>query len=601
MGEPSKSTQSSGSRRPGRYVKSGCRTCKVRHVKCDEEKPACRKCTNSGRVCDGYGILYSGTKGTPGNAGPLGLERAGTTPRYLLISRNPGPLPGVAQEERSSLDYFRHAPALKLTGLFKSEFWDSLVLQTCFAEPSVLHAIVALSAAHRSRFSPWENEMAISSKSYDSFSLTQYNKAIKSLTEHVTVTNVESIRTAVISSIVFVCLEMLRGGYNSMNMHFQHGINLLNLLQSHSQSSRPMRHIFVQQIPQSIDEHLINAYSRLNLQFMTLGLGLFEDDALFTSTFIYGHQQISIPHVFSIVHEASRSFHLILNSVTRLVLKCATDQISSDVYPPPTSPTLLKRQESLQLSLDDWIAAFNSSIPLLTSQTNQHGELGLRVLRIHWTMATILVSTCFANKQTAFDAHTSAFESIINQVEELGAMVANTPRYITATKENGYVSSFCRIGASFSIDLGCYPPLYYTALKCRVPHIRRRAISILQQCRHTEGVWTGPLLARLATCVVDAEERDFSAALYSQDSDGEERKVNEARPSFTLPEYSRFYCIRCLLPKESRGWTFPYDSNGMDAKPNKRTVGTLICHRFRHELGNSGGWEVESYDIDFNV
>ncbi|KAH8430793.1 uncharacterized protein LDX57_008456 [Aspergillus melleus] len=472
-------------------------------------------------------------------------------------------------------------------------------MQTCFAESSVLHAIVALAAAHRSRFSPWEKEIAASAKSYESFSLTQYNKAIKSLTAHVAVTNVESIRIAVITSIVFVCLEMLRGEYTSMNMHFQHGINLLNLLQSNNRSSRQVRHIFVQQTPQSTDEHMIHAFARLQLQFMMLGSGLFDDDALFTPAFVYGHQQISIPRVFSTVQEASRSFDQILNRVIRLVLKCAADQMSSDVYPPPPSLALLKEQESLQSTLEDWIAAFDSSISLLISLTNHHGELGLRVLRVHWTMATILLSTCFATKQTAFDSHTSAFESIIDQVEELGAIVANTPRYIAPTKENNYVSSFCQIGASFSIDLGCYPPLYYTALKCRVPHIRRRAISILKLCRHTEGVWTGPLLARLATCVVDAEERDFSAVLHSQDIDGDEGRANGAM-SFILPEYSRFYCIRCLLPKESRGW---YGSSGMnaDAKPSKRTVGTLICYRFRHELGNSGGWEVESYDIDFNA
>ncbi|PLB52147.1 hypothetical protein P170DRAFT_488631 [Aspergillus steynii IBT 23096] len=553
-----KASQASGYRRPTRYAKSGCRTCKIRHIKCDEEKPACRKCTNSGRVCDGYG-------------------RTGR-PRYLLISRNPGPFPGVAPEERSSLDYFRYAPALKLTGLFKSEFWDSLVLQTCFAESSVLHAIVALAAAHRSRFSPWGNEKAASAKSYDSFALIQYNKAIKSLTTHVTAADIESVRIAIISSIVFVCLDMLRGEYNSMNMHFQHGIRLLNLLQSSGKGLRQARHIFVQQNPQSTDEHLIHAFARLHLQFMMLGSGLFDDDALFTPAFVYGHQQISVPRIFSIVQEARRSLDQILSSVIQLALKFAADHISSAAYLPPLSPTLLKQQEALKLTLQDWIEAFDSPLSLGTAQTSRYGELALRVLRIHWTMATILLSTCFATKETAFDSHTSAFESIINQIEALGAVVANTPQHIGPTKAN---NNFCQIGASFSIDLGCYAPLYFTALKCRVPHIRRHAISILQQCKHTEGVWTGPVLARLATCVVDTEERDFSTALYS---DSQENK-----PSFTLPEYSRFYCVRCVLPKESR-----------DAKPKKRTVGTLICHRFCHELGKDGGWVSKSYDIDFN-
>lgn len=35
-------------------VKTGCLTCKIRHKKCDETRPACRHCTSTGRKCDGF-------------------------------------------------------------------------------------------------------------------------------------------------------------------------------------------------------------------------------------------------------------------------------------------------------------------------------------------------------------------------------------------------------------------------------------------------------------------------------------------------------------------------------------------------------------------
>ncbi|OAA78575.1 C6 zinc finger domain protein [Akanthomyces lecanii RCEF 1005] len=35
-------------------VKTGCVTCRVRRVKCDETKPHCKRCTAYGYVCDGY-------------------------------------------------------------------------------------------------------------------------------------------------------------------------------------------------------------------------------------------------------------------------------------------------------------------------------------------------------------------------------------------------------------------------------------------------------------------------------------------------------------------------------------------------------------------
>ncbi|TVY41805.1 Transcriptional regulatory protein [Lachnellula subtilissima] len=35
-------------------VKTGCITCRIRKVKCDENKPFCQKCVNTSRTCDGY-------------------------------------------------------------------------------------------------------------------------------------------------------------------------------------------------------------------------------------------------------------------------------------------------------------------------------------------------------------------------------------------------------------------------------------------------------------------------------------------------------------------------------------------------------------------
>lgn len=39
-----------------RKTKGGCRTCKIRKVKCDEGRPCCHRCQSTGRICEGYGI-----------------------------------------------------------------------------------------------------------------------------------------------------------------------------------------------------------------------------------------------------------------------------------------------------------------------------------------------------------------------------------------------------------------------------------------------------------------------------------------------------------------------------------------------------------------
>jgi hypothetical protein len=36
------------------HASKGCKTCKIRRIKCDEARPVCRKCTTSKRICLGY-------------------------------------------------------------------------------------------------------------------------------------------------------------------------------------------------------------------------------------------------------------------------------------------------------------------------------------------------------------------------------------------------------------------------------------------------------------------------------------------------------------------------------------------------------------------
>jgi hypothetical protein len=66
-------------------------------------------------------------------------------------------------------------------------------------------------------------------------------------------------------------------------------------------------------------------------------------------------------------------------------------------------------------------------------------------------------------------------------------------------------------GTSFTVEMGYIPPVYYTALKCRVPRIRRQAVRTLRAAPHREGVWNGPLLADVLEEIIAIEEGDLYA------------------------------------------------------------------------------------------
>ncbi|KAG6012244.1 hypothetical protein E4U43_007880 [Claviceps pusilla] len=50
----------------GHRARTGCATCRARHVKCDETHPVCKKCLTAGRVCSG--INYGAGSGMPTRA-----------------------------------------------------------------------------------------------------------------------------------------------------------------------------------------------------------------------------------------------------------------------------------------------------------------------------------------------------------------------------------------------------------------------------------------------------------------------------------------------------------------------------------------------------
>jgi hypothetical protein len=123
-------------------------------------------------------------------------------------------------------------------------------------------------------------------------------------------------------------------------------------------------------------------------------------------------------------------------------------------------------------------------------------------------MATIMASVVLsASGEMAFDEHTSHFTAIITGLLELWKFWSTTDiqnaDFVKLLK-----SPECG-GHGFTVESGFIPPVYYTALKCRVPRIRRQAIRTLRSAPHREGVWNGPLLADVLEEVVRIEEGSF--------------------------------------------------------------------------------------------
>ena len=111
------------------------------------------------------------------------------------------------------------------------------------------------------------------------------------------------------------------------------------------------------------------------------------------------------------------------------------------------------------------------------------------VLRMQCRSCLVYLSTVLKPNETAYDAFTGIFASIVSDAET-----------ITSWRMHEQTESVFQ----FSADLGTTQPLYLTAIKSRVPTLRQRAIALLKQSGR-DGPFVGHKLAVVAQRAFDIE------------------------------------------------------------------------------------------------
>lgn len=171
-------------------------------------------------------------------------------------------------EEGIAFDFFKRRTSIKLPGIFHSEFWNSLVFRASAEEPAVLHALTALGAFSLSKATE-ENQRdcddAYRASKYENLALRQYNKSIGCLRLHFRGKDDNELRVALITCMVFICIELLRQRSETASTHLSHGIQLLCEIQGRQQAPRAVKSLILRPDPESANDVLIEAFTRLNM------------------------------------------------------------------------------------------------------------------------------------------------------------------------------------------------------------------------------------------------------------------------------------------------------------------------------------------------
>ncbi|KAI1185699.1 hypothetical protein F5B17DRAFT_406779 [Nemania serpens] len=521
-------------------VKTGCRTCKVRHVKCDEGRPACHRCVSTGRTCDGYGI-WGGGGGEVNQAGQALKPRAHVGPVRSAIASQYGKL---SPEQETCFRWFSCWTYTKLPLPFITPFWNTLVLQACAAEPAVLHAALALGSAHQKE-SLEEGELNEARMVLDpqqKFMLSEYGKAMRNLRPHFSNQDRRSVHVALVVCTLFTFFENLLGRYTTANAHLHSGLRLL--AETYAHGNHVAGKTATAKSRGSVDNWIIESFARLHVQAALLGQGLLS---------IYPRLPVfpitPIPTVFVSTNQAAHYMDRLLLDVLYQAEQCSCS--GSDVADPAISAALYDTRRRLRGELGLWLAAYDATNPDVSAGFSSVDRFYIRLLRGYHTMATIIINTgIWPACEMEYDQHTAEFLSLLEQLIAIWKAHIVRP----AWRPNVGPTEMPR-NISHSVgDKGWIPLLYFIAVKCRVHRLRLQAIRLLSQSLHKEGIWNARLALIITKEIMQIEEADFYRDLDVDDhftllSTPTEQDI--ALPP--LPDRQRFYNIRVGLPEHPMG------------------------------------------------
>ncbi|KAE9379086.1 hypothetical protein N431DRAFT_553378 [Stipitochalara longipes BDJ] len=461
-------------RKCGPKTKSGCQTCKIRRIKCDETRPICLRCSKTGRKCDGYALEAV--------AIPLDNRRS-----LALVQRLHTHTPGNSQEKRA-FQYFITRTAVELSGFYSSSFWEQLILQASTAEPSLRHAVTGIGALHEEYVNGTLKYDV--DKSNPTFAVSQYTKALGHLRKSLA-NGKQPPLTALMSCILFVCFDSLRGHFTSAMVHLHSGLKILRDLRTDSAAESDI-----------IEESLGPLFNRLSLQsilYVDTRTTVIRRDFVAQLRFVRSKDD-EVPEAFQTLEEARTCLNQAADGLFRVFYLCDGDLPISQQ--PAESYAMF---DTYYTKLQAWNPAFERFMAAKSQILNGRQLRGAAVLKIHATIVKIMAEASpgllddrpigeAMNDHATFEPFTNDFRIVVTLCKSI----------IAAAEQDIKLG---RPALNFSTDLGIVGPLYYVCCRCRDLQLRTQALELLTRCPRREGMWDSEVGVRMIKEYWAIEER----------------------------------------------------------------------------------------------
>ncbi|KAM0326280.1 hypothetical protein ACHAQA_006878 [Verticillium albo-atrum] len=490
-------------------VRTGCLTCKIRRVKCDERKPTCARCQKADVDCDGYvGDTVPSTvdpsHATAGQATQLRGTHRPLRPRQVLTPPLLG-LPLLEGLDVAYFDLFRYRMVHHLSGYRYTDLWSRIVLEAGMRDECIRHGILAVGAltmaiaeipssannqpldgGRPSVLAPWTHRKIVNH--HHKHALRHHLKAITSFRERIQNPATFSPRCIHLMTLLLIVYEFMQGNNSGAKLLLDSGLTLLKgsitlYHGSPAQNSPDWKE--TEEDMDDIEHHLpcLSVMLEYSNQFALQDAQLFHlkcypDDVRFPKL---GRDPMS-----KLLAYWGRFFTFSIIF------------ISKAVYVPRLHPLGSDYEVRIRAQQKIFLAHLNRWWPILrdyaaTPHLDAASKKALGVVRLYWTVLYVHFNSCHDPTDLAFDKFDAEFDEIITRTLELFADDDDTGSNPSLTLGEGVAS-----------------PLFFALRSCRNREIRMRAARAVGRLPWRDSGFDAQamIVGKLAGVVMEEQGRD---------------------------------------------------------------------------------------------
>ncbi|KAK3389220.1 hypothetical protein B0H63DRAFT_95838 [Podospora didyma] len=491
-------------------VRSGCITCKRRHVKCDEEKPSCRRCTKWQGFCDGYGPSSPSPSKSDRSHSPASPKAEPSSPapssstNVQKYVRGPTSEPisdsGVFESgwEKTYFDRWLAIADTMGGGWFHMSLFSDTIPQLSGTELAIRYAAMAVGAlatALAPNGSTSSPTASLGNSPHYKVALTYHGQALRLVRLQQDLNSESTLRVAVIACILFACFETLHDSADAAVEHINHGLMIVEQFMRAQNVSKESRESFV------LEDEILQVFQRLNYLSWSTGLmDRWQETSricLRTSGIPSYHD---LPDVFSDLVEARRWWDLVQHWALDFPRSAAV-MLNAE----PSSPANLFSQRNIYDNpelrgmqcqhlnmLEQWHTAF-FPIYLEADANKDVGPLpffqAISILLQYDVLLVCIRSVCFSDRET-LQAMTPQFREIVR----LGSIIVSNQPKVAGSAE------------VFTMDNGPTFSLFMAATKCSDSTVRAEALTLLKTHPRRDAFWDSRTLVRRLESGVSSQQ-----------------------------------------------------------------------------------------------